>query len=277
MTNSRVLKTKGNKVTWGYKKGMHNGIDVVGTGSTLDYIVAHSDGTVVQARNNYRTTDTSGGSYGNYVLIKHTNGYYTLYAHMKYNSVTVKAGQKVKKGQTIGYMGNTGYAFGAHLHFEVRDKNNVIINPTAYINADLPSVNNNTSNSTNSNTTTLKHKTGETVSYNKIYSSSTSAEALKPAVSKGKITKIYTGTRNPYLIGDGIGFVNDSCITSATTNNTIKVGDKVKVLKAVQYNNQPFVKNYSSYNVIEIKGDRVVIGQGKVVTCAINIKDIQKV
>lgn len=107
MANSRVLKSKGNKVTWNYKKGTHNGIDVVGTGSTLDYIVAHSDGTVVQARNNYKTTDTTGGSYGNYVLIKHNNGMYTLYAHMKYNSVSVKTRQKVKKGQVLGYMGNT--------------------------------------------------------------------------------------------------------------------------------------------------------------------------
>lgn len=117
MANSRVLKTKGNKVTWNYKKGVHGGIDIVGTGSTLDYIVAHSDGTVVQARSNYKTTDTTGGSYGNYVLIKHINGYYTLYAHMKYNSVTVKVGQKVKKGQVIGYMGNTGYAFRCTLTF----------------------------------------------------------------------------------------------------------------------------------------------------------------
>lgn len=144
MGNSRVLKTKGNLVTWNYKKGVHNGIDIVGTGSTLDYIVAHSDGTVIQARNNYATNDKSGGSYGNYVLIKHKNGYYTLYAHMKYNSVTVKVGQKVTKGQTIGYMGNTGYAFGAHLHFEVRDKNNRMIDPTKYINADLPNSSSNT-------------------------------------------------------------------------------------------------------------------------------------
>ena len=144
MANSKVLKNKGNLVTWGYKKGTHNGIDVVGTGSTLDYIVAHSDGTVVQARNNYATNDSTGGSYGNYVLIKHTNGYYTLYAHMRYNSVTVKVGQTVKKGQVIGYMGNTGYAFGAHLHFEVRDKNNIMIDPTAYINADLPDNSSNT-------------------------------------------------------------------------------------------------------------------------------------
>lgn len=147
MANSRILKTRKNRITWKYIKGNHYGIDLVGENgkyNVCDYIVAHSDGTVVQARSNYTTNDKSGNSYGNYVLIKHSNGMYTLYAHMRYGSVTVKVGQKVKKGQTIGYMGNTGYAFGAHLHFEVRDKNNLIINPTAYINADLPSASSNT-------------------------------------------------------------------------------------------------------------------------------------
>ena len=134
---SRVFKNKGNVITQAFKKGMHNGIDLVGTGYTLDYITAHSDGTVVSVRNNYKTNDRYGCSYGNYVKIKH-NGYYTLYAHMKYNSVTVRVGQRVSKGQVIGYMGNTGHSFGAHLHFEVRDKNDNFINPTPYINADLP-------------------------------------------------------------------------------------------------------------------------------------------
>lgn len=145
---SRVFKTKGNVVTQIYKKGVHNGIDLVGTGYTLDYIVAHSAGTVVAVRSNYKTTDTTGVSYGNYVLIKHNNGYYTLYAHIKYGSVKVKVGDKVSKGQTIGYMGATGRATGAHLHFEVRNKNNVMIDPTKYINADLP---NTTSSSSSSN------------------------------------------------------------------------------------------------------------------------------
>lgn len=134
---SRVFKNKGNVITQAFKKRVHNGIDLVGTGYTLDYITAHTEGTVVAVRNNYKTNDRYGCSYGNYVKIKH-NGYYTLYAHMKYNSVTVRVGQKVSKGQVIGYMGNTGHSFGAHLHFEVRDKNDNFINPTAYINADLP-------------------------------------------------------------------------------------------------------------------------------------------
>lgn len=57
----------------------------------------------------------------------------------------------------------------------------------------------------------------------------------------------------------------------------IKVGDKVKVLNAVQYNGQTFKTYYDVYDVIEIKNDRVVIGIGQTVTCAINIKNIKKV
>ena len=58
---------------------------------------------------------------------------------------------------------------------------------------------------------------------------------------------------------------------------TINVGDKVKVLKATQYNSQPFKTYYDIYDVIEVKGDRVVIGIGQTVTCAININNIRKV
>lgn len=135
---SRVLKTKGNKITQKYKADTHKGMDIVGTGSTLDYIVAHSAGTVVGVRADYKTTDKTGNSYGNYVKIKHSNGMYTLYAHMKYNSVTVKVGDKVSKGQVIGYMGSTGHSTGAHLHWEVRNDKDVRIDPTAYLDTDLP-------------------------------------------------------------------------------------------------------------------------------------------
>lgn len=58
---------------------------------------------------------------------------------------------------------------------------------------------------------------------------------------------------------------------------TINVGDKVQVLKAIQYNGQPFKTYYNIYDVIEVKGDRVVIGIGQVVTCAINKNNIRKV
>ena len=61
------------------------------------------------------------------------------------------------------------------------------------------------------------------------------------------------------------------------SQETIKIGDKVEVLKNIQYNGKPFRSYYNVYNVIEVKGDRVVIGIDRIVTCAININNIRKV
>ena len=130
----RVLKSGKCEVSQRYKGSRHNGIDLVGAGYTLDYVVAHSDGTVVGVVSNinYNTSKSGRRIYGNYVKIKHDNGMFTFYAHLKYGSVAVKVGDKVSKGTVLGYMGNTGYSFGAHLHFEVRNANNAKIDPTTY-------------------------------------------------------------------------------------------------------------------------------------------------
>lgn len=135
---SRILKDYENQITQPYKKGKHNGIDIVGYKSKTCWLVAHSDGVVVGTRNDYNKTDKTGNSYGNYVKIKHDNGMFTMYGHIKYNTVQVKVNQKVRKGDVIGYMGNTGHSFGAHLHFEVRNEKDVRIDPTPYIDSDLP-------------------------------------------------------------------------------------------------------------------------------------------
>lgn len=133
---NRVLESGLLEITQEYKQDIHNGIDVVNQNYTLGNIVAHSDGVVVGCRNNCNGFEN--GSYGNYVKIKHDNGYYTLYGHMAYNTVRVSVGQRVSKGQVLGYMGNTGMSYGGHLHFEVRTPSDVRINPTEYLNADLP-------------------------------------------------------------------------------------------------------------------------------------------
>jgi len=133
---NRVLESGLLEVTQEYKPGVHNGIDVVNQNYTLGNIVAHSDGVVVGCRNNCNGFEN--GSYGNYVKIKHDNGYYTLYGHMAYNTVRVSVGQRVSRGQVLGYMGNTGMSYGGHLHFEVRTPDDVRINPTEYLNSDLP-------------------------------------------------------------------------------------------------------------------------------------------
>ena len=122
---------------WDY---YHGGIDLVRNPHYLDWIVAHTAGTVVGIRVNC-TGFEGGGSYGNYVLLKHKNGYYTMYAHLAFGTQKVKLGDKVKKGQVLAYMDNTGTSYGGHLHWEVRNKEGGRIDPEPYLNADLPGMN----------------------------------------------------------------------------------------------------------------------------------------
>jgi murein DD-endopeptidase MepM/ murein hydrolase activator NlpD len=90
-----------------YKSGFHNGTDFgtpIGTP-----IYAAEDGQVFAVGNNGKV------QYGRYIVIKHGNNLATLYAHL--SRQIVSAGNSVKKGDIIGYSGNTGYSTGPHLHF----------------------------------------------------------------------------------------------------------------------------------------------------------------
>ena len=119
-------------ITQTYKQNTHNGVDMRGKNRGEEIpIYAPDDGTVIATRNNYKTQDSSGSSYGNYVKIQHNNGLITLMAHLKYNSVTVKVGDKIKFGEQIGIMGTTGHSTGIHLHYEVF-VNNVKKDPLLY-------------------------------------------------------------------------------------------------------------------------------------------------
>ena len=127
---SRLLNDATDQITQKYKPLKHRGIDIVKYKSQTCKIKAHTTGVVVMiATGKKNDTSTSGtASYGNFVKLKHDDGYYTLYAHLK--EVYVKKGQIVKEGEFVGYMGNTGRSFGAHLHFEVRNTKDVRIDPT---------------------------------------------------------------------------------------------------------------------------------------------------
>lgn len=97
----------------------HSGIDIAGSAGSE--VLAADSGTVAVA--------TYSSSYGNYVTIYHSNGDYTLYAHM--SSLAVSAGQSVTQGDVIGYVGSTGWATGPHLHFEIR-VNGSTVDPLSY-------------------------------------------------------------------------------------------------------------------------------------------------
>jgi len=92
----------------------HSGIDIgAGYGAA---IVASDAGTVCWCGEK--------GGYGNCIMIDHGNGYYTLYGHM--SSYAVSYGSSVTQGQTIGYVGSTGWATGPHLHFEIRYEDTIL-------------------------------------------------------------------------------------------------------------------------------------------------------
>jgi len=100
---------------WGYRWGsFHEGIDISGTGYGSP-IYAAGDGEVIEAG----VGGIAGSTAGYNVVIKHDNGYYTVYAHMAPGTITVKKGQRVSGGQQIGGMGQSGLAYGTHVHFGV--------------------------------------------------------------------------------------------------------------------------------------------------------------
>jgi murein DD-endopeptidase MepM/ murein hydrolase activator NlpD len=89
---------------------MHSGIDYAAPRGTP--ILAAGNGTV-------ETAARSSG-YGNLIVLKHTNGYETAYAHQSSFAKGIAPGVKVRQGQIIGYVGSTGLSTGPHLHFEIR-------------------------------------------------------------------------------------------------------------------------------------------------------------
>ena len=96
---------------WRWGK-MHEGIDIAYLPKNSP-IYAVNDGVVIAAQ----TGTGSFWSAGKYVIVKHDNNIYSLYAHL--NAISVSPGQTVKKGIVVGGMGQTGYATGVHLHFSV--------------------------------------------------------------------------------------------------------------------------------------------------------------
>lgn len=135
----RIIEGGVGEITQGYSSS-HTGMDIVNKGYTLGNVVAHSDGEVIDIVKdcNYNTYPNGSRIYGNYVKLKHADGYCTLYGHGAYNTVKVNKGDKVKRGAVLFYMGNTGYSNGGHVHFDLFDPKGNKINPQPYLDADLP-------------------------------------------------------------------------------------------------------------------------------------------
>ena len=122
----RVASGYGYRIHPIYKtRKLHTGMDFTAPQGTPIY--ATGDGKIAKVRRSRK-------GYGNHVIIDHGYGYQTLYAHM--TKYIVYRGQKVKRGEIIGYVGSTGTSVAPHLHYEVM-KNKRKINPVNYYYNDL--------------------------------------------------------------------------------------------------------------------------------------------
>ena len=107
---------------------MHEGMDF--TAKTGTPIYATGDGIVAKA-------DNTVSGFGNHVVIRHGFGYETLYAHL--SKYKCRAGQRVKRGDIIGFVGSTGRSEGPHLHYEVH-KNGRVVNPLNFYYGNISAV-----------------------------------------------------------------------------------------------------------------------------------------
>lgn len=133
---AHVLESMNEVITNNYDEE-HKAIDIVPSNRAETNIIALESGIVDTVEKNIKGTNyKSKGlqTYGNYIKIKQNDGKTALYAHMKYGSITVNEGQYVEKGAVIGTIGNTGKAFGTHLHLEIQNENNIKENPIISLN-----------------------------------------------------------------------------------------------------------------------------------------------
>jgi murein DD-endopeptidase MepM/ murein hydrolase activator NlpD len=107
---------------------MHEGMDFTAKVGTPIY--ATGDGVVARA-------DNTASGFGNHIVIRHGFGYETLYAHL--SKYKCRAGQSVKRGDVIGYVGSTGRSEGPHLHYEVH-KNGKVVNPINFYYGNISAV-----------------------------------------------------------------------------------------------------------------------------------------
>lgn len=258
----------------------HHGMDFVNDLGGVCHAVAVADGEVVYVQNGIEGFDSVNYTAGNYVKILHENGTTSRYLHLRNDSICVKIGQKVKAGDKLGIEGNTGYSYGTHLHFDVQ-VDGEHVDPLPYLtgekdfgnkkpSADQPEI-----------------KIGDKV---KMKPGATFSDGTKPFdYVYEQIFEVYNTSRNGKealigLSGDYTGWAYltdlEKISGTVTQKKSIKVGDTVKVKSGAKTYNGGALAVFvytQKYKVMELKGDRAVIGQRGQVTAAINKADLTAV
>ena len=187
------------------RRRFHYGMDLACPTGTPVY--SAFDGTVRVAKYNK--------SYGNLIVVRHNNGVETYYAHL--SKIKVTSGQKVKAGDEIGLVGNTGRSFGSHLHFETRYLGSAM-NPEALVNFETKKL---VCDTLNVNSSLFRHK------------NSNAQYARNSAAKRGGGGKYHTVRK-----GDTLGAIASRNHTSVKRlcqlngirqNSTLRLGQKLRV------------------------------------------------
>ncbi|WP_313894665.1 M23 family metallopeptidase [Psychrobacillus sp.] len=264
---------------FGAGKEFHTGIDLVKNHKAP--INAFTEGQVLYA--GFGNAGTGLGGYGNVVVVKDKNGRAQVYAHL--DSVAVRTGATIKKGQVIGYQGTTGQVTGSHLHYEVRkgsspsygwiaDRANNCLDPTAYLKSFYNTV---------SKPASKPAASGNTYQVTKATPGYITASDAKSG--KNKKANIKAGTYYVFNIKDGMINVTSKNGTpgswinpnkSASGATTLKSGQKVKVKStakkyATGQNIPSWVKG-KTYTIEQVKSDRVLL---KEIKSWVKVTDVQ--
>lgn len=205
----RTYTYQGKKVT-----DFHNGIDLIANPRNNNAeIVAVEAGTVTGVQK-------TGEQYGTgcYVRIRHDNGLYTLYYHLRSGSIVVNKGDHVSKGQKLGIIGTTGVSTGIHLHFQIdRGSSSTSINPYDYVFNGK-----NIIDGGSTPTPAGQYNIGDEVYIegNLYRSSNADSPAGSIAKRKTRITRYANGAKHPYNTTGDLGWMDASSITPIVTYTT---------------------------------------------------------
>ena len=130
----RVVFDSTHRITQGYGNG-HRGIDLGWrSDEEQNKVYSNCPGTVYATLDGVEPGSEYGGGWGNYVLVRHDNGMFSRYAHLQ-SGLPVHEGQRVDENTVLGIIGESGRAYGRHLHFEVQmnSSSDSRIDPTRYL------------------------------------------------------------------------------------------------------------------------------------------------
>lgn len=216
-TPERAILTSRFGARW---RRWHYGIDLAMP--TGEPIYATWDGTV-------RYSSFNNGGYGNLIVITHDNGLETYYAHLSRRNV--RAGERVKAGQTIGLCGDTGRSYGSHLHYEIRYKG-VAMNPELVLNVATRQM---VSEDLALSSRTFAKVGTSSVAYNGGHSTATgkgktNVNQKKPQAQKASYYKVRQGDTLSKIAARNGTTVKKLCqLNGLKSNSPLKIGRQIRV------------------------------------------------